>query len=167
MIKKALFIFALLFAIVICSCAKTKKDNSGELLIELLEVSGEAFESNGQFYFSTSKEGEIGYFSDDDKILTYGADAKSYIFDNLRGYAGFVSAREPAEIWIFECYSSSDTDKVVKMCLERADILKIAHKNSSWREKSATIRVIPHKKYVLFVFAENAERVENRLKELT
>jgi len=166
MIKKALFIFILTLSIVLCSCGESKKDRANELLQDLLAVSGEPFADNGIFYFSDAKEGEIGYFSKEAKRFAYGESADTDVFDKLRGYAGFVSARAPAEIWIFECYSSSDTDKVIRMCLERADALKIAHRNSEWREKSANIKVTSHRKYVLLAFVDNPYGVEKRLKEL-
>lgn len=164
--KKALFIFALILATVLCSCAQTKKGSVNELLVELLEVSGENFEDNGIFYFSDAAEGEIGYFSNEDKSLMYGENSKEHIFDTLQAYAGFVSARAPAEIWIFECYSSSDTDTVIKMCMERADSIKVALHNTEWREKSENIVVNSHGHYVLFSFAEDSFAVENRLEEI-
>lgn len=164
--KKALFIFVLVFALTLCSCASGKRSTQ-ELLASILEVSGESLEENGIFYFSDVAEGEVGYFSEADKSLMYGKDNVKHIFDKIELCAVFLSSRVPSELAVFKCYSASDTDDVERMCLERADEIKVALHNTEWREKSESITVTVHKRYVLFAFVDNSASAEKRLKELT
>ena len=49
--KKALLIFILIFALLLCSCQR-KQQNTLEMLASLLNVSGESLEGNGIFYYS-------------------------------------------------------------------------------------------------------------------
>ena len=165
MIKKALLIFILIFALIFCSCQK-EQQSTQTLLVSLLEVSGESLESNGIFYFSDVDEGEIGYFSTEDKALMYGKDNAEHVFDKIESCAVFVSSRAPGELAVFKCYSASDTDDVERMCLERADEIKVALHNTEWREKSESISVKVHKRYVLFAFVQSVMTAEGRFKEL-
>lgn len=164
--KKALLIFVLVFSLLLCGCAVRRSQSTDELLIKLLEISGEDFEDNGSFYFSEAGEGSLGYFSEEDKSLMYGENTVKQTFDKIESCAVFVCARVPGEIGVFKCYSSSDTDEVARMCLERADSIKILLKNSEWMEKSNNICVTVHKKYVLFSFCDNSQKLEKKLKQL-
>ena len=163
MIKKALFIFALILALVLSGCSNNS-ENADMLLSELLAVSGENFEDSGIFYFCNSAEGEVGYLSKDDQALIFGKDSIS--FDKIHAYAGFVSARTPAELWVFKCHSASDTDDVVKMCLERADVIKVALRNTEWREKTKNISIKVYHRHVIFAFVEDARAVERKAQTL-
>ena len=163
--KKALLIFILIFALMLCSCQR-KRQNTSDLLADLINVSGESLEGNGIFYFSEALEGELGYFSKADQLLMYGKDNVEYNFDKIESCAVFLSSRAPSELAIFKCYSASDTDDVERMCLERADDIKVALYNTQWREKTEGISVIAYKHYVLFSFVENGVGVERRFKEL-
>ena len=164
MIKKALLIFILIFVLIFCSCAKQQSTQT--LLVSLLEVSGESLEGNGIFYYSEALEGELGYFSKADQFLMYGKDNVEHNFPKIEACAMFVSSRVPSELAIFKCYSASDTDEIERMCLERADEIKVALYNTQWRDKTEGIRVIAYKRYVLFSFVENGSGVERKLKEL-
>ena len=163
--KKALLIFILIFALLLCSC-QGKQHNTLELLGSLLNVSGESLEGNGIFYYSEALEGELGYFSKADQFLMYGKDNVEHNFPKIEECAVFVSSRAPSELAIFKCYSASDTDEIERMCLERADEIKVALYNTQWRDKTEGISIVVYKRYVIFSFVENGSGVERKLKEL-
>ena len=81
--KKALYIFIIIFCLLISGCAQREGQSVDEILVRLMEVSGENIEDSGSFYFSCATEGEIGYFSNDNKKLMYGEDSTEQIFDKI------------------------------------------------------------------------------------
>ena len=166
--KKALFIIFMTLCILLCSCGVGNALSCTDILAEVLAVSGENTDGNGVLYFFGSESGEIGYLSREEKALIYGESRVKQLFDEnkIEDYAMFFSSRGVGEIAIFKCYSKDDTKEVARMCLERADEIKVLLRKSEWREKSEGIKVIISKKYVLMVFAENAEKVEKRFKNL-
>lgn len=164
--KKALPVFLIIFAFVFVSCSERGGKSCDAVLSELLTVVGENQEKNGRIYLMSAYEGQIGYFSDGDKILMYGENAYEHCFPKIEDCTLYVSARIPEEIGVFKCYSRSDTDTVAKMCLERADMIKVVLRDSQWREKSENIRVCVHGHFVLFIFSDNPQRIESKFKAI-
>jgi len=162
---KALFIIAMMLCILLCSCASQEQICCETLLFELLNVSGEDIEGNGYVFLHDSAENEIGYLSQENKILFYGENRVKQTFDKIEDYAIFVSTHTVGELAVFKCYSASDTDEVARMCLERADEIKVMLRKSEWKEKSENIRVMVHKKFVVMSFTEYVEKVEKGFKK--
>ena len=166
--KKALFIFVLVICISFGSCSTKNAFSCEDILGEMLKVSGENVEGNGIIYFANADESTFGYLSQEDKELIYGKNRVEQLFDckKIEDYAMFFSTRGVGEIAIFKCYSRAYTKETARMCMERADEIKVLLRNSEWREKSEGIKVVIYKEYVLMIFAEQPHKVENRFKNL-
>ena len=163
--KRALFIFVIIIVLTLSACSSRGEEKTLDIISELLLLSGEDIEDSGYLYDLNASEEDIGYFSLDTRRLLYGENQDIY-FSKIEDGAIFVSSRVPCEIAVFKCYSYHDRELIVRMCLERADMIKIALKSGQWEEKSQSIRILPHGKYVLFCFAENSVAVESRFKKL-
>ena len=100
--------------------------------------------------------------------MLYGENRVCQLFDGnkIEDYAMFFSTRGVGEIAIFKCYSRTDTREVARMCLERADEIKVLLHKSEWREKSESIKIIISGQHVLMAFAQNTEKVESKFKSL-
>ena len=164
--KHALLVFVIIFSLLFSSCTVKSSIGADNLLLELLRVSGEDIEGNGYVYVSFAIEGELGFFDDAKKVAMYGENATEGYFRCIEEYAIFVSSRVPSEIAVFKCFSLSDTDTVARMCLERADVLKVALRGTSYEGKSSAIEVTVIGRYVVFCFAENGRKVEEKFREL-
>ncbi len=166
--KKALLICMLAVVLCFCSCTASKNINAEDLLCGMLLHCSENTEGNGYIlYFGRDADSDAeNYLSEENRKLLYGDNFEEY-FSKIEECAVFISARTPAELAVFKCYSSSYTREIEKMCLERADILKVALRNTKWEEKSKSISVqILCKKYVLLCFTENNKGAQDELARL-
>ena len=153
--------FILSFVLALCSCAQVdKKDKkyTFDILCELLAYSGESRES-AVLYSSLAEYGELGYIDDTVKITLYGEKCAEEYFSLVEEYAIFTSGRQAGEIAVFKCYSRSDTDVIAQMCLERADLIKVALSGTELEEKSRAIRTEIHGRYVLFSFSDHSDKI--------
>ena len=123
-------------------------------------------EKNGQIFLMDADEGQFEYFSDATKALMYGENSLKNYFPKIEDCAIYVSSHIPEEVAIFKCYSRSDVDEIVKMCLERADMIKVSLRGSSWQEKTEKIRVTVHRHFVVFSFTDDSQGIERRIKNL-
>lgn len=165
MFKKALFCFMpLCLVCIFCSCSQNL--SCSVMLAKTVVYSGEDSDGNGYFYFAEAQEGDIEYFSDELCALMYGDVAKERYFSKISDFAIFTSERTAGELAIFRCHSRSDTDEIVRMCLERADAIKVGLRGSEYEEKSSGIKVGVYGNVVAFYFVENVRRAESKLKGL-
>lgn len=164
--KRLLPIFLMILCFLLTSCASQKNISCDAVLSKLLTVSGEAPRRNGQVFLLGAEEGRIEYFSDENKALMYGDNALKHCFPRIEDCAIYVSAHIPEELAVFKCYSSSDTDEIVKMCLERADMIKVTLRGSEWQEKAEKIRITTYRRFVVFSFTDHSEKIESKLKEM-
>jgi hypothetical protein len=67
---------------------------------------------------------------------------------------------------IFECYSRNDTDILLQMCYERADVLKVGLRFSEWENASKLIDIQVYKNYVIFVFTDSESRNEGTIESI-
>jgi hypothetical protein len=132
----------------------------------MLAVSGEDTEGNGLVFFAEASEGDIEYFSADICTAMYGEEAMQRYFSLIEDFAIFVSQRTAGELAIFRCYSRSDTDLIVKMCLCRADTVKVGLRGSEYEEKSKDIKVCVYDDIVAFYFVEQQKKAESKLSGL-
>lgn len=165
-VKIICLVFIFLISVFCTGCSSGEDAHCEDILPELLAVSGEDFEGNGEIYFGNSAEGELGYLSESMKAKLYGESEAELAFSKIEDYALFLSSRVPGEIAIFKCYSASDTDTVAAMCLERADTLKVALRGSEWEGKSEKIRVTIHRRYVVMSFTDHSQKVIDRFRSL-
>ncbi len=164
--KKTLLLFLLVLSLLLTSCAHFQ-GNADTMLSKLLALSGEAVEDGGYIFTSVTDENDVGYMSDEYKNMLYSQKATETYFPKIEEFAIFVSSRSVGELAVFRCYSSSDTDLIVEMCLERADSLKIALRGTQWEEKSKNILISVSGRCVLFCFCENMRSVEKEFLSLT
>ena len=152
-----------------CSCGARDERSTLDLLCEVLAY---ADESTGaaQIFSSEASEGELGYVRRELLLTMYGEKRVGECFESVNGgvagdfgkieeYALFISSRPIGEVAIFKCFSRSDTDLVARMCLERADAIKVALNFTELEKKSETIRVQIRGRYVLFVFADHPDEI--------
>jgi hypothetical protein len=138
-----------------------------DILDELLSDAGYEVRSDASLYSSLATEGEKKYFSEEQKKDMFGEKRAHECFALVEEYAIYVSTCEIKEIAVFKCYSSSDTDIVSAMCLERADALSVVLNSISALDKKQKAHVEIHGDYVLFSFADRSEALIKRFVSLT
>ena len=165
--KKRIRIFAVLFvfAFVFCSCEKEKK-TCEELLLVGLDYGIDGYADNGYTFFKNADESSTFFMTENTKDSMYGMKFKSAL-DAACDFAIYVSASNPYEVAIFECYSKNDTDEILRMCYERADEKKIGLRFTEWETASKAIEITGYKNYVIFVFTDSGERNEEVSEEIT
>ena len=141
-----------------CSCAAETEKSSFDILCELLSYAGEK-EENAILYSSLADLGELGYMDDSVRNTLYGEKYTEEYFSLLEEYAIYLSGRQAGEVAIFKCNSRSDTDVIARMCLERADTLKVALRGTALEEKTRSIRTEIHGRFVLFSFSDRSEEI--------
>ena len=164
--RRSLSVFLLVLCILMTSCAARKNITCESVLEAALKLCNGQSKLNGQVLLLSADEGSLEYFSEDIRAQMYGERALGLCFPKIEDCAVFTSAHIPEEIAVFKCYSYSDTDEVSKMCLERADEIKVALRGSVWAEKAEKIRVTIHRRFVVFSFTDNPEIIEKRVREL-
>ena len=109
---------------------------------------------SGVTYLSGAPEGSSSYLSHDTAEVMYGESAVDEVFPLVKDYAIYLSSfAEPYEVAVFECYSRSDTDEVARMCLERAEVLKVALRGTQYSSIAETAKVEIKGKLVMMVVA--------------
>ena len=158
--KRSLSVFLLVMCMLLVGCSSQKNISCERVLSHVLADMAVNTERNGQVFLLSADEGQIEYFPDQTKMLMYGENSLKNCFPKIEDCAIYVSAHILEEVAIFKCYSSSDTDEIVKMCLERADMIKVSMKGSSWQEKTEKIRVTVHRHFVVFSFTDDSQEIE-------
>ena len=164
--KRGIFIAVLIFVLLFCSCSYRNTATADELIGRLLAVCGEDYTDNGYMYFLGAEQGEVGYFSEENKVSLYGRRAYEHSFDKIESCAVYVSARTPSELAVFRCYSSSDTRDIALMCRDRVDMLKVALRGTEYEEKINAARIVEHGRYVVYAFVENPNKAIERFYKL-
>ncbi len=88
----------------------------------------------GNLYLKSAKEGEAAYLTRDAITSLYHEGAREYEFTLIEDFAIYLCPKEPREVAVFKCYSSSDTDLVASMCLRRIDMLRIALEETPYKD---------------------------------
>lgn len=162
--KKLLPVFLIILSVLLSSCAVGRGESCDAVLYKLLPACAVG-EQGGTVYSLGASQVEEGYIGEELQRTLYGEKAEKY-FSLIEDCAIFLSAREPAEIAVFKCYSASDTDEIARMCLERADAIKVSLRNSAWRDKIKGIRVIVDRRFVVLLFVEDTAKVEEKLRQM-
>lgn len=140
---KRFFVF-MISLIFVCTCLLScgNESTSAEEMLSSVMAKSKGLPA-GEIYFKGAFEGEKGYFSQSLCESMYGGDAYSML-TFVEDYAIYMSSMQaPYEIAIFKCFSSTDTEKIGTLCLERAEILRVLLGKTEWRElvDSASVRV--------------------------
>ncbi len=162
--SKMLTVF-LILSVILSGCAE-KSPSCREIFTELLSVCGEDFDRNGEIYYLSAAEGELGYISDEKLNNLYGESSAERIRACITDGAVFAGARAPCELALFECTSKTATRSVERYLLERADTLRVALRGSAWQKKSESITVTVCDAYVVFIFTERVNAVDKKLKNI-
>ena len=150
----ALLIFCLLF---LYSCGESG-GGANDILAKMLESEVEL--PFGNVYLMSANEGDVEYLSERVKNVLYGKKEVKEVFPMIKDYAIYVSSVEvPYEIAVFCCYSRSDADAVVKMCLGRADSLK-AYMSHTLEFEKISVRVMEKGRFVSMYVGSSAENAE-------
>ena len=140
---KRFFVF-MISLIFVCTCLLScgNESTSAEEMLSSIMAKSNGLPA-GEIYLKGASEGEKGYFSQSLCESMYGEDAYEML-TFVEDYAIYMSSMQaPYEIAIFKCFSSTDTEKIGTLCLERAEILRVLLGKTEWRElvDSASVRV--------------------------
>ncbi len=131
-------------------CARS--DNSAENL--LCEICASLSLPAGRLYLRGADEGSENFLSLDTMSVMYGNEAEND-FAVIEDFAIYVSeVALPCEVAVFRCYSSSDTDTVAAMCLERADMIKVLLKDTGLAELCEGTEVVVRGHYVVMLVTD-------------
>ena len=161
--RRSLSVFLLVLCMLLVSCSARGDIDCSTVMSKLL---GESLEKNGSVFLLGADEGSLEYFSDEIKLLMYGENSLDRYFPKIEDCAVYVSSHIPEEIAVFKCYSRSDTDEIAKMCLERADMIKVSLRGGAWKSKTEKIRVTIHRQYVVFSFTDDPQEIERKIKNM-
>lgn len=149
-----LLIFCMLF---LYSCGE-RHARAEDILAKILE--GESQLPFGNVYLMSADEGDVEYLSERMKKVLYGDIDTGEVFPLIKDYAIYISSFEaPSEIAVFCCYSKSDVDAVVKMCLGRADIIKAYMSHTAELDK-VSVKVMEKGSFVSMYVGSSAESAE-------
>ena len=108
----------LAFCVVSCGSRESAED-------VLYRICSDIELPSGATYLSGAPEGSAFYLSPDTARAMYGEDVQD-VFSLVEEYAIYLSRRAmPSEVAVFRCYSRSDADRVLRLCLARVENMKI------------------------------------------
>ena len=162
--KKLLPVFLIILSLLFTSCNLGGQRRCEDILLELLPYTSGDSRDNGSIFLLSAKEGSAEFFSKENKAMLFGENALEHSFSKIEDCAIFISSRYPEEIAVFKCYSSSDTDEVVKMCLERADSINVALRSTEWSDKAQSTRISVVSKFVLMALTDEPDRIEEKMR---
>ena len=154
--KQILFLLCLclLLTCSVTSCAgseRSAEDSVRSVLALWEEV------PDGVLYRAGAERGDVGYLSEADFDLLYGAGAAAYELPLVRDYAIYLSSFAlPFEVAVFRCYERSDADRLGALLLTRADALKVSLKQCGlYGRYGERICVAVSGEYAVLVMAES------------
>ena len=154
-IMKRFFVFIIsliFFCMCLLSC-KTESTSAEEMLSSIMAKSKGL--PAGEIYFKGASEGEKGYFSPSLCASMYGEKAYDMLAF-VEDYAIYMSSvQAPYEIAVFECFSSTDAEKIGTLCLERAEILRVLLGKTEWRALVDSASVNVSGRTVIMTVTEN------------
>ena len=118
----------------------------------LYRICSDAELPSGTTYLSGAPEGSSSYLAPDTLEDMYGDEAQEEVFSLVEEYAIYLSRfAKPYEVAVFKCYSVSDTDSVLEMCLERLESIKILLRDTEYAPLADTAEVYVDGKYVIML----------------
>lgn len=164
--KKIINIIVLLLAATFLFCSCQKKSLSCEELLHIgLEYGIDSYFDSGYIFLKNDDKSSVFFMPLKTKETMYG---QKFIdaLEATKDFAIYVSSSSPYEMAIFECYSRNDTDILLQMCYERADVLKVGLRFSEWENASKLIDIQVYKNYVIFVFTDSESRNEGTIESI-
>lgn len=161
-IRRFKIFFALMLSLTFLFVGCVGESRSAEDM--LLEICSSLSMPAGKIYFHAAEEGSENFLSVDTAEVMYGEDAEE-IFALVEDFAIYVSEiASPREAAVLRCYSSSDTDSVAAMCLERVDMIRVLLKDSGASELAQGAQVTVRGHYVVMIVTDNAEAAEDAIR---
>ena len=157
--KRIIFAFVCVWLTVSLVACSTGSGRSAEDI--LYEICNDMELPAGSTYLSAAEEGSEKYLSDHLIESLYGKKAKEENFSLIEDYAIYLSSfAAPYEVAIFKCFSSSDTDTVASMCLQRADVLAVVLRDTGFSYLSERVNVTVRGHFVVMLVAEDIDLAE-------
>ena len=154
------FALALSLTVLFVGCAGEPRSAEDMLLEICVSLSMPA----GRVYFRAAEEGSENFLPVDTTEVMYGEDAEE-IFALVEDFAIYVSEiASPREVAVFRCYSSSDTDSVAAICLERVDMIRVLLKDGGASELAQGAQVTVRGHYVVMIVTGDAEAAEDAIR---
>ncbi len=155
-LKKAFYglILGLILSGLLCSCGG-RSPAPEDILARLMEDCEEL--PAGEIYRFPAEEGAVGALSPRLIRSMYGEDAEE-VFSGVESGALFLSSVQiPREIAVFRCYSKTDASALTRLCLARADELRIALRGGNFDGFSDDdgVWVLCEGRYVVMCSVEN------------
>ncbi|MBQ9086810.1 MAG: hypothetical protein IJY47_06450 [Clostridia bacterium] len=154
---KRVLVFLCLLPVLLTGC--TSGGESAAVRLDcLIKVCPEL--PTGQIYDSQAEEGMVSYLNASLKKSLYGERAEE-ILALTESYAIYLSSQPlPCEIAVFRCYSRTDAHRVTAMCLERAEAIRVAIRETPYVERMDWIRVLTKDRTVIMTVTPDPERME-------
>lgn len=156
MLYKKFFKFSsviILCIFILTSCKYTNSMSASEVL----EHTKKEFKNlpDGFTYLKSAEEGDDNFLPSSTISILYGSDSQNNEFTLIEDYAIYISSfAVPCEIAVFKCYSSSDTQIIASMCLERISSLSFLLQESDFRMLVDNAKVEIYGKFVVMTMAQ-------------
>lgn len=139
---KKFILFTVTIALVLSlfsSCGDTR--SAEELLLSITKDLDSL--PYGNLYLKSASESDASFLTNDTIVSLYHEGAVDYEFTLIEDFAIYLCQKEPCEIAVYKCYSSSDTDLIASMCLRRIDMLRILLEETPYKDipKKAKIEI--------------------------
>lgn len=151
---KKIILFLLLVSLLLFLLSSCRKTESAEDI--LLSITKELDSlPYGNLYLKSAEEGDAAFLNEEIIKALYGDGAVEYEFSLIEDFAVYLCPKEPCEVAVFKCYSSSDTDVIATMCLRRTDALCILLEGTPYNNipKNAKVDISGH--FVTVVMARD------------
>lgn len=161
-IFRMLLIIILIIGIALFNGCAARDSSAQEILSRIcLSLSLPA----GRIYLCGADEGSENFLSPDTACVMYGKEAENdlKLTDDFAIYLSSFAL--PCEVAVFRCYSSSDTDTVAAMCLERADMIKVLLKDTGAAELCEGAEVVVCGHYVVMFVTDTPEIARDAVKK--
>ena len=153
-----ILIFVLCFGL--CACSGRAFEIFDRLIEECEDL------PSGVIYRSDAEEGNESFFSPSVRNSMYGEDSEKK-FALIEEYSIYLSSfASPYEIGVFKCYTTSGAESVEFMCRGRADILRVALRETDFQALCDDVRIIRRGNFVIFIMTDGAADLERLAKRL-
>lgn len=158
------FILTVLLCLSLVSCGG-RRQSAYEMLSSV--TAGLEELPQGVIYVASAEMGEEGYLSPTVAEALWGDDADEG-FSMLSDYAIYMSSfAAPYEIGVFCCYSATDARRIEELCRARADIVRVALKQTEFYYLCGNLRIVRKGRTVIFLMTSQPEKAVRLARRLT
>lgn len=154
---KGVFVILCVVSLLLVGCGG--REPSAALILEELRACCAPLPC-GQPYFSGAEEGMDTYLNPSLAEALYGERGARLLWE-VEEFALFLSLRPaPLELAVFRCFSREDADRMAAVCMERADVLRVALRSTAFAERAEWIRVWIKGRTVVMTVAPDPETLK-------